>query len=129
MPVNFSYGTQQGVHIEIRRQFVYNALPQGTHNTQLYVGMVPVLRQMIYQAPIGVHGVLRHFGISNVGQSTRRVNVWLAGVLVIPSAQIAPGEALGHDISMWVVRPGETIEMQADGGGVFAALHGIEEVA
>ena len=112
------------------RQTQPKPAPKSPEGAQaLYLGIVPVTRSGMYRAPVGVHAVVRHFGLSNVASVARTVSIWIGAVMVVPRVVLQPGDGIGMDISMWVIRPDEAIDLQASGDGVFAAIYGIEEVA
>ena len=101
----------------------------GDYPVQLYAGAVPLARASLYFAPSGTKAVIRHLAISNAAAELRTVSVWVSGVPVIPALDISANQAVGEDLSMWVIPAGSNVQMVASGSGVFVALYGIEEVA
>lgn len=101
--------------------------PPGDYPAAYALKELATVRERLYEAPAGTTAYVRYASFTNNSTSARTVQVWVGGRRIVAGLSIGAGEQKVDDL-LWMLKPGQTLEAQADGAGVDATITGIEEV-
>ena len=101
--------------------------PPGDYPAVYALKELATVREKLYEAPAGTTAYVRYASFTNNSGAARTVQVWVGGRRIVAALAIAANEQKVDDI-LWMLKPGQALEAQADGAGVDAIITGIEEI-
>ena len=101
--------------------------PPGDYPAVYALRELPATREVLYSVPAGTTAYVRYASFTNNSGAARTVQVWVGGRRIVAALAIAANEQKVDDV-LWMLRPGQALEAQADGAGVDCIITGVEEV-
>jgi hypothetical protein len=101
--------------------------PSGDYPAIYALKELPATREILYSVPADTTAYIRYASFTNNSGAAKTVQVWVGGRRIVAALAIAANEQKVDDV-LWMLKPGEMLEAQADGVGVDAIITGIEEI-
>lgn len=101
--------------------------PPGDYPVVYALRELPAAREGLYSVPADTTAYVRYASFTNNSGVARTVQVWIGGRRIVAALALATNEQKVDDV-LWMLKPGQALEAQADGAGVDCIITGIEEV-
>lgn len=101
--------------------------PPGDYPAVYGLGAVATTRSTLYTVPDGTTAFIRYASFTNNSTGTATVQLWLAGSRIVSGLAIASSEQKVDSV-LWVLKAGQSVEVQSNAAGVDCLLTGVEEV-